>query len=270
MIAVIEDRQMPPKPEQALGSETRLAVVAHLKAMLQRSLATQTFAATPIRRMNRFQYNNAVVDLLELDRGIFALPERLMRRYSDYFQPSGKKMPAEVQVASRPLGKDVDGARAEGFMGVGPFPQDRRAEHGYDNRADHLSLSPLLMESFLKLSHSIVESRDLNPKECRSWKSFFEKPPAAQNNEEAAVIRERLAKFLRRAFRRPVEPRDARSLCRVCRERTQSGNQFYRHDEGRRERDDCLARLSLLVQYERGVRKAYREACRAQAENRRF
>ena len=33
----------------------------------------------------------------------------------------------------------------------------RRAEHGFDNRGDHLTLSPLLMESFLQLSQTIVE-----------------------------------------------------------------------------------------------------------------
>ena len=44
------------------------------------------------------------------------------------------------------------------LAGVAAFPQDLRAEHGFDNRGDHLSLS-LLMESFLKLAQSIVESR---------------------------------------------------------------------------------------------------------------
>jgi hypothetical protein len=59
---------------------------------------------------------------------------------------------------------------------VAAFPQDKRAEHGFDNRADHLTLSPLLMESFLRLSQTIVESADLNPKECRSWDRLFAPP----------------------------------------------------------------------------------------------
>jgi len=210
IISVLEDRQMPPEKEPPLKTETRRTMISHLKVMLKRSLAAQGFAHTPIRRMNRLQYNNAVVDLLELDRDIFPLPEKLMRRYTDYFQPETGSMPAEVRVQNRPLGKDVDGARAEGFMGVGAFPQDLRAEHGYDNRADHLTLSPLLMESFLRLSHTIVESRDLKPEECRSWKSFFE-PPRDGNGEvfgveaQIQVVRARLSKLLRRAFRRPVD-----------------------------------------------------------------
>jgi hypothetical protein len=126
--------------------------------------------------MNRFQYNNAVVDLLELDRVIFRLNERLMRRRDDYFHPQTKKMPDQVRISSRPLSKDIDNQRPEGFRGVASFPQDKRAEHGFDNRADHLTLSPLLMESFLKLSQTIAESPDLNPKECRSWDWLFAPP----------------------------------------------------------------------------------------------
>jgi hypothetical protein len=126
--------------------------------------------------MNRFQYNNAVVDLLELDRDIFQLNERLLRRRDDYFRPETGRMPEQVRVSSRPLSKDIDNQRPEGFKDVAPFPQDKRAEHGFDNRADHLTLSPLLMESFLKLGQTIVESPDLNPRECRSWDRLFAPP----------------------------------------------------------------------------------------------
>ncbi|MEM7393080.1 MAG: DUF1587 domain-containing protein, partial [Verrucomicrobiota bacterium] len=156
LVAVIEDREMPPEDEAQIPDKTREAIIGYLKEMLQRSQAAQAFPPTPLRRMNRFQYNNAVVDLLELDRDIFQLNERLLRRYQDYFKPRTGKMPNEVKVASRPLSKDIDGRRPEGFRGVSAFPQDQRAEHGFDNRADHLTLSPLLMESFLQLSQSIA------------------------------------------------------------------------------------------------------------------
>jgi hypothetical protein len=176
LITVLKDREMPPEDEPALQDGKRKQMVEQLQTLLGQALKTHAFAPTPIRRMNRFQYNNAVVDLLELDRDIFQLNERLLRRRDDYFRPETRKMPAQVRVSSRPLAKDIDNQRPEGFKGVAAFPQDKRAEHSFDNRADHLTLSPLLMESFLQLSQTIVESPDLNPRECRSWDRLFAPP----------------------------------------------------------------------------------------------
>jgi mono/diheme cytochrome c family protein len=176
LISMLKDREMPPEDEPPLPEGTRKQMVAQLQTLLVKALKTQAFGPTPVRRMNRFQYNNAVVDLLELDRDIFQLNERLLRRRQDYFRPETRKMPAVVRVSCRPLSKDIDNQRPEGFRGVSAFPQDKRAEHGFDNRGDHLTLSPLLMESFLQLSQTIVQSPDLNPKECRSWNRLFATP----------------------------------------------------------------------------------------------
>jgi hypothetical protein len=176
LITVLEDREMPPEDEPPLPQAKRKQMVTRLQVLLKQALQTYPFGPTPIRRMNRFQYNNAVVDLLELDRDVFRLNERLLWRRDDYFQPETRKMPAAVRISSRPLAKDIDNQRPEGFKGVAAFPQDKRAEHGFDNRADHLTLSPLLMESFLRLSQTIVESPDLNPRECRSWDRLFAPP----------------------------------------------------------------------------------------------
>lgn len=184
VIRVLNDREMPPDDAVALPAARRTRMIQTLQTLLKQSLKTQPFLPTPIRRINRFQYNNAVVDLLELDRDIFQLNERLLRRRDDYFRPETRKMPPQVRVSSRALAKDIDGERPEGFRGVAAFPQDKRAEHGFDNRADHLTLSPLLMESFLKLSQTIVESPDLNPRECRSWNRLFA-PPGQPVNEPA-------------------------------------------------------------------------------------
>ena len=176
LITMLKDREMPPEDEPPLPEVKRKQMVGQLQTLLVKALKTQAFGPTPVRRMNRFQYNNAVVDLLELDRDIFQLNERLLRRRQDYFRPETRKMPAVVRVSSRPLSKDIDNQRPEGFRGVSAFPQDKRAEHGFDNRGDHLTLSPLLMESFLQLSQTIVQSPDLNPKECRSWNRLFATP----------------------------------------------------------------------------------------------
>ena len=200
MLTVLRDRDMPPDKAPPLADESRAMVINHLEGMLTRSLSDEPYKPTPIRRMNRFQYNNAVKDLLQLNRDIFSMHERLMRRRSNYFNPKARKMPDTVKVQNRPLGKDHDGERPEGFKGVSAFPQDRRAEHGFDNRADHLTLSPLLMEQFLQLSQSIVDSKDLNPRECGRWNSLFAPP---KEGDQVEAIRERMEKFLRRATRRP-------------------------------------------------------------------
>ena len=206
LIGVIKDREMPPEDEPPLSDSERGKLLEWLEVKLSDSIKDQPFLPTSIRRMNRFQYNNSVVDLLELDRPIFRLNERLMRRRDNYFKPETKKMPAQVRISTRPLSKDIDNQRPEGFRGVASFPQDKRAEHGYDNRADHLTLSPLLMESFLNLSQTISESPDLNSKECRSWPWLFASPENTTAEMMEEIIRSRLIKLLRRAFRRPVDP----------------------------------------------------------------
>ena len=230
LLTVLKDHEMPPEDEPPLPEATRTQMVVPLQMMLREALKNQPFEPTQIRRMNRFQYNNAVVDLLELDRDIFRLNERLMRRRDDYFRPETKKMPDQIKVSSRPLSKDIDNQRPEGFKGVASFPQDKRSEHGFDNRADHLSLSPLLMESFLKLSQTIVESPDLNPKECRSWKWLFAPPDQsaggpAIDTEKTAML-SRLKKLLRRGFRRPVDPETFDRFAKFAEDQLASGASF--------------------------------------------
>ena len=84
------------------------------------------------------------------------------------------KMPEVVTVGSRPLGKSQ--MIEPRLAGVAAFPQDLRAEHGFDNQADHLSLSPLLMEAFLQLGQSITQSKDFGPRTVGIWDSFFLAP----------------------------------------------------------------------------------------------
>ena len=199
LIEALDSEEMPPEKEPALAPEKRQRLVAELKEILRLSVDSQeSLARTPIRRMNRFQYNNAVKDLFRLKVEVFPLPEKMMRDHG-YFKPETGKMAPTVKVGSRPLGKSQ--LIEPRLAGVDPFPQDLRAEHGFDNRGDHLSLSPLLMESFLKLSRSIVNSRDFNAKRCGIWKTFFAEPKKAAR----AAVKERLRGFLGRAFRRPPD-----------------------------------------------------------------
>lgn len=201
LIDALELGDMPPEKEPPLPPVVRKELVGHLRLLLNRTVAEKrTFLPTPIRRMNRFQYNNAVQDLFAIKSVVFTLPERMLRDHSKYFKPSTGKMPSTLKAGSRPLGKSQ--LIEKRLAGVAAFPQDLRAEHGFDNRGDHLTLSPLLLESFLKLSRSIVESPDFNPKNVGLWKTFFADPPP--DADLKTILQDRLRPFLTHAFRRPV------------------------------------------------------------------
>lgn len=195
----LEDGVMPPKnskPALKLGDRKVMVAEAALR-LKQGQLKSSPTPQTPMRRMTRFQYNNAVVDLLELKVDLFALPEQVIRTHKKYFDPASGKMPDLVEVGNRPLGAAQ--MIQPRLNGVAPYPKDLRAEHGFDNRGDHLSLSPLLMEEFLRLSRSIVNSIDFGPKTVGAWNWLFKTPPAGQDMQQA--VEKRLDRLLTRAFR---------------------------------------------------------------------
>lgn len=200
IIFALEDGEMPPEDEPQPSAHQKKLLLAELEKLLRAATeAKKAIPTTPIRRMNRFQYSNAVEDLFELNVRVFTLPEKLLRAHG-YFDPASEKMPKQLKAGSRPLGKSqlIEKRLAD----VAPFPQDLRAEHGYDNQGDHLSLSPLLMESFLQLSRSVVESPDFTRDTCRIWDEFFAMPEGEISQER---VRERLRPFLTRAFRKPAD-----------------------------------------------------------------
>ncbi|MBN78105.1 MAG: hypothetical protein CMO36_07860 [Verrucomicrobiaceae bacterium] len=202
IISVIKEGEMPPEEEPKIYGQIRVDILEGLnKTLVEAIKSSRSSSQTPIRRMNRFQYANAVKDLLKLKVEVYPLPERMMRDRSNYFKPETGKIPSKITVSSRPLGKS--GLIEPRLSGVAPFPQDLRAEHGFDNRGDHLSLSPLLMESFLNLSRSIVLSENFNRKNCGVWPQLFEEPK--EKDRANKIINERLNHFLTRAFRRPVD-----------------------------------------------------------------
>jgi hypothetical protein len=153
--------------------------------------------------MTRFQYNNAVQDLLQLKVEVFTLPERMLREYNNYFQPASGKMPDSVRVGSRPLGKSQLIERC--LAGVTAYPQDLRAEHGYDTQADHLTMSPLLLESFMQLGLSIVSSPDFHEGSVGVWQELFAPPAEVNATTVDELIQDRLQQFLTRAFRAAVD-----------------------------------------------------------------
>jgi hypothetical protein len=197
MIDAIDANDMPPEDAPQLEASARLKLLSTLKDMLREATAGKKAKRAPPRRLNRFQYNNSVKDLFALNKDVFWLPEKLMTRHGNYLASTPGKMPNTVAAECRSM------AKTGGMNKVEAFPQDLRAEHGFDNQADQLTLPPILLDAFLKLSVSILDSPDFNEKTCGIWNDFFKEPASGGKTKEE--IKKRLGPFLKRAFRSPVD-----------------------------------------------------------------
>ncbi|MEM7476748.1 MAG: DUF1592 domain-containing protein, partial [Planctomycetota bacterium] len=197
VIGAIEGNNMPPEEEPQLTAEEKTKVVTTFKQLLQMSLASKGESTVPIRRLNRFQYNYAVKDLMQLNRDVFPLPEKLMTRKSNYLRNGAAELPQRVNASSYSLDPQT------GLKNVKAFPKDLRATHGFDNQANELTLSPLLLDAFFRLSVSILESEDFNAENVGIWKEFFQSP--SDDKDIRAEIEARLNKFLGLAFREKVD-----------------------------------------------------------------
>lgn len=193
MIEVIDGNDMPPEDEPGLEGGDRSKLLTVLKAMLARSTSGKEAGRAPARRLNRFQYNNSIRDLFRLKKDVFRLPEKLMTRQGNYLDPKVGKMPEKVEVACLSL------VGQGGFRDVVAFPKDLRAAHGFDNQANQLTVSPLLLDAFLRLSVSILESPDFTRENVGAWDELFKEPPAGADLDEE--VKRRLEPFLKGAFR---------------------------------------------------------------------
>ena len=116
LIEVIDATDMPPEDEPQLSEVERVKLLAVLKTQLRAATIGSNVKHSRIRRLNRFQYNNAVRDLFGLNRDVFGLPEKLMTRQGNYLH--SKKMPDRVNVSSFALKPKA------GLQGVRAFPKD--------------------------------------------------------------------------------------------------------------------------------------------------
>ncbi len=197
IIEAVEGGDMPPEKAPQLSAQNKTQLVSTLKDLLRTVAAGIEAPHVQINRLNRFQYNNSLRDLLRLNKDIFPLPEKLMTRHGNYVTSQTRKMPDRIDVSCLSLNPPV------GFQQVQAFPKDLRALHGFDNQANQLTLSPLLLDAYLKLSVSILESPDFNEKTVGIWNDFFREP--AEGADLKKEIRVRLQTFLTSAFRTTVD-----------------------------------------------------------------
>ena len=202
ILTAIDTSLMPPADSDILSKDARHSAVRNIRELLHTAIQVSPPAnPVPMRRMTRFQYSNAVRDLFGLKIAVFTLPEQMVREYGNYYQPSTGKMPDAVTVGNRPLGKSQ--LIEPRLTGVTPYPQDLRAEHGFDNQADQLSVSPLLLEQFMELSRSIVNAPNFNNKTVGVWNEVFAVPDTNVSEWDGRIAN-RLQMVLTLAFREEV------------------------------------------------------------------
>ena len=95
IIDVVDSMDMPPEDEPALTDVDRDRMVSSLKNILKASTKNETAKSSKLRRLNRFQYNNAIKDLFDLKLDVFNLQEKLMTRHENYVLE--KQMPETVK-----------------------------------------------------------------------------------------------------------------------------------------------------------------------------
>ena len=220
LLRAIDTGAMPPETESPLPLDLRRQSAVQLRGLLQQASHVAPESAA-IWRMNRFQYNNAVRDLFQLNRPVLSLPEKLMTRQSHWLvsDSDGRlagQMPVEVEARCHSLNPQP------GLAGVNAFPADLRAEHGFDNQADQLSMSPLLLDAFLRLSFSIVDSPDFHQESVGIWNQFF--AALADGADLRQEISGRLERFLPRAFRRPISQEQLSRYVQYAYDRCMAGD----------------------------------------------
>ncbi|HAY82597.1 MAG TPA: hypothetical protein DCY79_22545 [Planctomycetaceae bacterium] len=194
---------MPPEDAQQPTAKERTQLARFFSTVIDQYAAkSENVAPVVMRRLNRYEYNNAVRDLLNLKGDIYPLPERTLRGGKNYFRPESGLLPDVVQVGNRTLGKNQ--VERQILDGVSPFAIDLQAEHGFNNRGEQLSISPILLEAFVELGNSIVNSPQF-ANYCRDYEAVFRgsDPPQRQRDIELAKVR--IAALLERAFRQPLD-----------------------------------------------------------------
>ena len=152
-----------------------------------------------IRRMNRTEYENTIRDLFRMPRSCFNNNSKIIQT-NDYFKPSTGKMPRHVLAVSCFWNSRE---RYSDLPGVSTLPVDPPVEHGFANDQSALSLSPLLMESYLEISNSLLNNAEF-AQLSHLWQSLFRANDGESRENSIQRAKAQLEAFIPRAFRRRV------------------------------------------------------------------
>ena len=202
LLDVLEMREMPPDEDDELDDADHRLLLNFTNAVITEHLGRDNrLPKVALRRMNRYEYNNAVRDLLLLKGDIYPLPEKVIRSFGKYYDPASGQLPHSVRVGNRALGKNQ--IEQHLLTGVSPFAIDLQSEHGFNNRGEELGFSPIMMESFLGIARSLLGSPEFNGYTAID-SSFFSAPGGVPQGEWKRIAKGRLSVFLEKAFRAPV------------------------------------------------------------------
>jgi len=165
------------------------------------------------RRLTRTEYSHTIRDLLGLPEDPFILPEQFAR-FTEYFQPETGEMGEMVDVAPW---QGMNNPPLTRYPGIATLPADSRAEHGFANQSDQISLSPALLEKYLAVAAELL-NHELFPADY----PLFATPEADADH----AARERLAEFLPRAFRRQVDEKEIDRYFGIFEKSRRAGNDF--------------------------------------------
>ena len=94
MIEALGKNEMPPEGEEQLSGDQREFMLLELEKAFKNAMAhSQPVDPLRLRRMNRFEYGNAVRDLFDLKSWVYSINDRIIRDHNNYFRPETGKMP---------------------------------------------------------------------------------------------------------------------------------------------------------------------------------
>jgi len=191
----VQDNEMPPEDEKPLPAQERKNLLTYVEGLLHQKSAE----VTPMRRLTRFEYDNSMRDLFELNTHIFAMPGRFIKEdlKKPYFNPKSKKMPDNILIGSRLTQLGLE----KPPFGVAPLPVEYKEENGYDNNAKMLSFTPKLMARYLDLAKELLNNKKFQQASPVWKKHFVYKGPRGGEFKRAEAF---LSNFLVRAFRKPL------------------------------------------------------------------
>ena len=187
LIDVLDKNEMPPEENKQPSDDQLKLVSLGLDKAFKNATAARSESVVPVRlrRMNRFEYGNVVRDLFDLESWVYSINDRIIRNHNNYFRPETGKMPDVARVGNRIMG--LQQMLENRLLGVQAFPKDPPAENGFNNRGDHLSMTPTLMKAFLELSRSVLNADNFD-KNCRVWNDLFQDPSQKPNQSKFGSI----------------------------------------------------------------------------------